>query len=284
MPPWIPPTLTYTLLATALALTAFFILYGDRPKGRRRCRKCWYDAGDAPTPWTCPECGKPAKNERHLSRTRQRWKLATPLVLTCLTLAYAAHVTPAVQARGWWAAAPTPLLYANMDVDHLVYLLTLQSFPDAPPAPVSALDREALVRLSEGNATWSSLLIERVRRHDFDGRAVLLVRSSAIASVEPPPTLKAALEAADREVAAPSSFRSAKLLDHLEDPNLESAELILGDLIVSNNEFMSKPHYGWVTERGSIGHETVVAKSDSGWSVVVSDPATIADLERLLTE
>ncbi len=57
-----------------LVLTGW-ALFWDRARGRRRCPKCWYDlaatpAGAAGT--TCPECGRTARSERELARTRRR--------------------------------------------------------------------------------------------------------------------------------------------------------------------------------------------------------------------
>lgn len=71
---------------------------------RRRCPKCWYDLSHTPG-LRCSECGYTAKREGKLIKARRRWGLASFGVLL-LVGSYAAHVTPAVQDRGWPAAVP----------------------------------------------------------------------------------------------------------------------------------------------------------------------------------
>lgn len=55
------------------AVVAAWGLAGDRARGRRRCGRCWYDMG-AVVGLKCPECGRDAKGERDLRRTRRRWR------------------------------------------------------------------------------------------------------------------------------------------------------------------------------------------------------------------
>jgi hypothetical protein len=71
---------------------------------RRRCPKCWYDLSHTPG-LRCSECGYTAKRERTLLKAKRRWGVAALGVLL-LVGSYAAHVTPAVQDRGWPAAVP----------------------------------------------------------------------------------------------------------------------------------------------------------------------------------
>src|SRR5258705_387983 len=61
-------------VVAGLALLAV-ALFADRSRGRRRCGKCWDDMGGVPG-LVCPECGREAKGERGLLRTRRRWRLA----------------------------------------------------------------------------------------------------------------------------------------------------------------------------------------------------------------
>ncbi|MFG0314761.1 MAG: hypothetical protein ACF8LL_11360, partial [Phycisphaerales bacterium] len=62
--------------ATGLVLAVWGLCW-DRPRGRRRCPKCWYDLGGTPPDdagrRTCPECGRVVRRERDLLRTRRRW-------------------------------------------------------------------------------------------------------------------------------------------------------------------------------------------------------------------
>ncbi len=58
-------------------------LFWDRPRGRRRCAKCWYDMAATPG-LVCSECGYTAKREKKLKKTRRHlwWaRLAVMLVL-----------------------------------------------------------------------------------------------------------------------------------------------------------------------------------------------------------
>lgn len=89
---WIFTALMWCLLALGLAVLAWALLH-DRPRGRTRCPKCWYDmAGmepDAEThAWTCPECGKVTKKAQRLRKTRRRWGFGT-LGLVVLAGSYA---------------------------------------------------------------------------------------------------------------------------------------------------------------------------------------------------
>jgi hypothetical protein len=63
-----------TLSAAGAALTAWALLAG-RSRGRRRCPKCWYSMAGVPGT-RCPECGKDARRERRLFKTRRRRKWA----------------------------------------------------------------------------------------------------------------------------------------------------------------------------------------------------------------
>jgi hypothetical protein len=83
--------------AAALVLIAWALLW-DRARGRRRCpggwlRGCWYDMS-ATAGLRCPECGREARRERDLFRTRRRWSLA----LAGLVVAVAGAL---VVARPW---------------------------------------------------------------------------------------------------------------------------------------------------------------------------------------
>lgn len=96
--------------AIAILVGAFTLwaLFADRAKGRKRCRKCWYDLaslGDVPI--TCPECGKAHTKPKHLKRTRRRRRLALVGFLVMLVGGYGIWVTPRVIDRGWYGAVPT---------------------------------------------------------------------------------------------------------------------------------------------------------------------------------
>ncbi len=97
------------LAATILILLLLAIaLFRDGPKGRRRCPRCWYDMS-ATEGRRCPECGREARSERALRRTRRRWRIAL-LCIPLLAGAWLLHRLPEINKRGMIAAAPTTLL------------------------------------------------------------------------------------------------------------------------------------------------------------------------------
>ncbi len=97
------------LLGLAAVFTLYRALFHDRSRGRRRCPRCWYDMAGIPT-LQCPECGRHARRERSMFKTRRRWGRAAAGLLLAY-LAYAAATAPrSVRAGGWSALVPTPLL------------------------------------------------------------------------------------------------------------------------------------------------------------------------------
>lgn len=103
------PALILALIGAALLLRW---IIGDRSRGRRRCPRCWYDmAGIDAT--TCPECGRTARSERALFRTRRRprWLLAG-IAIVSLT-AYTATTAQARRNENWTRYVPTTLFLAT---------------------------------------------------------------------------------------------------------------------------------------------------------------------------
>lgn len=103
-------------IAAALALLGAVTLalgvYWDRPRGRRRCPRCWYDMTGLPG-LTCPECGRTARSERRLRRTRRKRRIIALGVLLLLASCVPTRLRD-VQRRGWPAALPDPALFALM--------------------------------------------------------------------------------------------------------------------------------------------------------------------------
>ncbi|MEM0982833.1 MAG: hypothetical protein AAGI17_02665 [Planctomycetota bacterium] len=106
----------WQITAVIVLLAAFALLVWSlgwsRPRGRLRCPKCWYRMeGIEPTDdgWRCPECGKLAKRERKLKKTRRRWGIAT-LASVMLAGSWVLWMQPVRVKHGWWAIAPTWLL------------------------------------------------------------------------------------------------------------------------------------------------------------------------------
>ncbi|MBX3359672.1 MAG: hypothetical protein KF745_14730 [Phycisphaeraceae bacterium] len=99
------------LLALAIRL-GWWALFADRSRGRHRCPNCWYDMTGTPG-LTCPECGKAAKAEAALFRTRRRkwWTLAAAVLLIA---AFSSAFYPQARGRKWTEFAPTTILIAAM--------------------------------------------------------------------------------------------------------------------------------------------------------------------------
>lgn len=82
----------FLLLAAALPVYAAGVylawraLFRDRPRGRRRCPRCWHDLTHTPG-MTCGECGFAAAAERDFGRTRRHWTLALLAIGLCLGMA-----------------------------------------------------------------------------------------------------------------------------------------------------------------------------------------------------
>ncbi|TVQ33772.1 MAG: hypothetical protein EA376_01370 [Phycisphaeraceae bacterium] len=167
---WIIPALSLTLAAAGLALLAWS-LFWDRARGRRRCPKCWYDMAGA-VGLVCPECGRDAKREREMLRTRRRWGWA---VAGCLVIvgAYGVYVGQAVRARGWAAAVPSWALV------HLVPVLSHERGDEWMQSLNHATWREIEHRRSAGTlrALKERMLMNRIARVNAgDPDPIIIVR------------------------------------------------------------------------------------------------------------
>ncbi len=112
MPEWIWHWSGY-----AVALVSFvgvvWALVWDRPRGRKRCRRCWYDLGGVgDLPASCPECGKAHAKAKDLTRTRRRWGRAVVLGLVMVVGGYGLWVVPRVASDGPPGLLPTTLMVA----------------------------------------------------------------------------------------------------------------------------------------------------------------------------
>ena len=96
------------LVAAVGLVAATWAFFADRSRGCRRCPKCWYEMTGV-AGLRCPECGREAKHERALLRTRRKWFRGG---LACVVmLAGAAIITwPTVRERGAPSLLPTFVL------------------------------------------------------------------------------------------------------------------------------------------------------------------------------
>ncbi|MEL6795859.1 MAG: hypothetical protein AAFO89_03455, partial [Planctomycetota bacterium] len=114
MPEWIWHWSGYAVALLAL-VGVVWALFWDRARGRRRCRRCWYDMAGVPTepgdlPAACPECGRAHAKPRHLTRTRRRWGRAVVLGLVMVVGGYGLWVVPRMQDEGRLGFVPDATL------------------------------------------------------------------------------------------------------------------------------------------------------------------------------
>ncbi|MCI0364143.1 MAG: hypothetical protein L0Y44_01890 [Phycisphaerales bacterium] len=100
------------LLALSGLTLLTWSLFWDRSKGRRRCPRCWYDMSATPA-LICSECGKVAKRERKLGKTRRRWRLAIIAFLGVLSGGWLT-LMPKADRDGWWSLVPNRVLIAGL--------------------------------------------------------------------------------------------------------------------------------------------------------------------------
>jgi hypothetical protein len=103
------------LFAAGMLYLAWWGLFGDREKGRRRCPKCWFDLTGTPADpplLRCNECGHAPADTRALHRTRRRW---TSAILAMVALALSgAFVLQRASDNGWASLLPSRALIAFM--------------------------------------------------------------------------------------------------------------------------------------------------------------------------
>ncbi len=111
-PQWPFDIACYTLLAIGVPLL-IWAWWWDRPRGRHRCPKCWYNLAGleipkdrTQPPCTCPECGREVRSVRQTTRThRRRWWAGLAVVM--VLIAPLVWRIPDSRERGWAALLPT---------------------------------------------------------------------------------------------------------------------------------------------------------------------------------
>lgn len=101
----------YWIIGAALGGVGFYLaswaLLSDWLAGhrkQRRCAKCWYDMS-AVVGLKCPECGREAKRENGLHRSRRRWGIAS-LGIAAAIGGLVLNLVALGQLRGWMDAMP----------------------------------------------------------------------------------------------------------------------------------------------------------------------------------
>jgi hypothetical protein len=112
------PSWIFWLSGSLIVLSGLALLWwgwqGDRPRGRRRCPKCWHELGDIPT-LVCPECGREAHDEKALARPRRR-RWAVGLGLLLITGVLGGTTGYRLYNFGPWGLAPDTLLVYTADL------------------------------------------------------------------------------------------------------------------------------------------------------------------------
>jgi hypothetical protein len=101
----------WVLLASGIVVLGW-ALFWDRSRGRRRCSRCWYDMKGVPGV-VCPECGRKARHEGVLYRTRRSGRGVLAGAILLIAAAGAARFAEA-RAHGWQAAVPTTAILLSL--------------------------------------------------------------------------------------------------------------------------------------------------------------------------
>jgi hypothetical protein len=214
--------IVFALAAMALAWLA---LFGDKPRGKARCPKCWYELGtlDSPPtlPVTCPECGKRVERPRQLSRRRfGRWTMLAACSLA--GVAWIGWKLPEIDERGWLWLVPNRVLYEVLPMVGNTSALGEELQRRAGLAPWKGLRSECtlsqddlaslLSRAARGNALARP---KSQKWRDTYGRMILdIVPRFDLGAVASPTLAKVAWSATDE--LTPALLRSFKELQSLE--------------------------------------------------------------------
>lgn len=163
--------LLWEVLGGAVLLLSLLLiarsLFADRSRGRRRCPSCWYDMAGVTT-LCCPECGKSARSERHLFRTRRRWRWAAAgLTLGLLGIGVPATLLGVLNA---WRFAPGWVL---------VFVGKAGSTYDPSPRPVDLELRRRMNADELSDAQWSVLFGRSLRSSNTYARHLLYTRATS---------------------------------------------------------------------------------------------------------
>ncbi|NNF42556.1 MAG: hypothetical protein HKN62_05830 [Phycisphaerales bacterium] len=105
-----------------LLFAAWWSLFSDRPRGRRRCPQCWYDLTYSPG-MRCGECGHTGRRESEFTRTRRRLGVFLMSVVGCSLVGV--YVIDHVNSQGWMSYVPTRgLVWMLPHVDDRSALIT----------------------------------------------------------------------------------------------------------------------------------------------------------------
>jgi hypothetical protein len=142
------------IVTLSMIIMAWWALFSDRPRGRRRCPQCWYDMSYSPG-MSCSECGFTATSERQLQRTRRRWGYAVLALLTTFVVTF--NIRHMAVEHGMVSLMPTRVLTIGMALTD---------------DPTGAIFGEVRRRFSNGLFSESelSVVIDRCIKGDWRAR------------------------------------------------------------------------------------------------------------------
>jgi len=101
-------------LLGAMVFLAWWGLYWDRARGRRRCPRCWYNLAYTPG-MTCGECGYTGRSEKDFARTRHRWGITLLAMLGAALIG--GYGIDRANTQGWMSFGPTTVLIWLLPVE-----------------------------------------------------------------------------------------------------------------------------------------------------------------------
>jgi hypothetical protein len=154
---WFYWTMLIGVCATnaTLVYVAWWALFSDRSRAKRRCPRCWYDLAYSPG-MTCAECGFTGRDESQFHRTRRRYRVAAVAIV--LSVVVSGYVSDQLSQRGWVSLMPSRVLIA---------LLPLSSGFGSGSIGTEIINRAAADQLS--TEQWITLL-DRCASGDWRAR------------------------------------------------------------------------------------------------------------------
>lgn len=158
------PLIAWLLLGACGVLCAW-ALFGDRARGRKRCRRCRYRMEGVPAKddgtFVCPECGRKHANAKSLVHAHRRWRLALACVLVGAVGWFGLSFHWRFRERGPMGYVPTTLLVLLPQSAEAWYASV------GGPVPRTPIAQEIIYRTDTiGMHVWQETMwVWNLRRH-----------------------------------------------------------------------------------------------------------------------